>query len=237
MSVKSASSWNQLVDLACESFKVLARNRKRSGTLMVIEEWFDIAAETAERTTPRRDVALMAALQSFPSLLERPLEEEVRTLAEGVFIQVRRALEDELVGRINSLKADVMSERNNALPEEGQEELKHRMRVSWELFAPWLEQAFELTMERDLGEGRLPDLIRDPAAVGAYIEAFAHDAAPEDLDDVLRLLASSPALAGRPAVPSQTFEGCATRTLEEALGEHLVDVFRRFWKRHRSLPA
>jgi hypothetical protein len=233
------NSWLQLLDVAAETFKVLARNKMRGGTGLSTEQWYDLAADTAERVTPRRDVALIALMRARPALLSRPLDDDARSLAEAAYTLFRDALRDELSGRLNSLRADLMHAPKVIVAAEAHQQLKEFVQTNadWELFAPRVEEVFMLQMEEDFQRGVLPELGRDPRRVIAYIGAFARESLPEGADEILSLIASAPPILVREPAPGQTFEACATLTLEEAVGEHLVDRFKLFWERQWAAAA
>ncbi|MEK0085014.1 hypothetical protein [Benzoatithermus flavus] len=231
-------TWNQLLDEALETFKAMARTRLRAGELLTLDAWYDIAAKAAEQTAPRRDVAIAAVLQSQPSLMSRPLIEERGSLGETAFVLIREALRDEIAGRMNSLQAQVTRGQATAPAEDRVRALKEdpQAQASWELFAVRLDEAFLWRLARDAGTELLPDPEADPEAAATYIEAFLKEVMPEDLQVIVTLLASSPTLAVRPPAEAQTFEGCASFTLEEAIGERLADLFRQFWEQQNP-PA
>ena len=228
----SQAGWNELLDIAADTFKVLARNKLRTGKPMAVDQWFDLAAETAERATPRRDVAIIAVLQSRPMLLSRALADDARSLAEAAFLLIRDSLRDELSGRLNSLRAEVTSGRPLDDPHAATRQLRlfGQAHPDWEVYVPRLEQAFELRMQEDLRREALPKLGRDPEVIAAYLTAYAREVLPEGLDETLALIASAPEIACRAPVPAPSFETSATLTLEEGVVEHLVGVFKRFWE-------
>jgi hypothetical protein len=229
MKTGSQLTWNQLLAEAFETFKILARNRLRGGEMVMADEWYDIAAEAAERATPRREVRLLEVLLSQPALMARSPGEETGSLGEAAFVLVREALQDEIAGRMNSLQAEVVHGRNVPLAPESDQALKDATHAhpAWEAFTPRLEEAFMLRVKHDLAADMLPRLHTAPEAVARYIDSFAREAMPEDLDEIVALIASSPALAARPPAAARTFEGCASQVLEEAIAEHLADLYKR----------
>jgi hypothetical protein len=238
MQTGSQLTWNQLLDEALETFKVMARSRLRAGDLLTLDAWHDIAAKAAEQTAPRRDVTIAAVLHSQPALLARPLVEERSSLGETAFVLIREALRDEITGRMNSLQAQVTRGRAAPAAEDGVRALKDDLQAhdSWDLFALRLDEAFLARLASDLEADLLPDPEADERAATAYIEAFIREIMPEDLHAIVTLLASSPSLAVRPPAEAHTFEGCASFTLEEAIAERLADLFRQFWDRQHP-PA
>jgi hypothetical protein len=232
-------TWNHLLDEAFETFKAIARTRLRGGELLTLDAWYDIAAKAAEQTAPRRDPAIAAVLLSQPVLLSRPLVEERGSLGETAFVLIREALRDEIAGRMNSLQAQVMRGRGGAEPRDELRALREDPQAlqSWELFAVRLDEAFMARLAGDFGGELLPDLETDAEAATVYIEAFLKEAMPEDLHEIVTLLASSPSLAVRPPAEARTFEGCASFTLEEAMAERLTDLFRQFWEQQRAPVA
>lgn len=233
MNIGSQLSWNQLLDESFETFKSIARTRLRAGEILTLDAWYDIAAKAAEQTAPRRELAIAAVLQSQPALMARPLVEERGSLAETAFVLIREALRDEIAGRMNSLQAQVTRGRAAAAPHKDEvQALKEdaQAQASWDLFAVRLDEAFSTRLASDLAGELLPDPESDPEAAAGYIEAFLREVMPEDLQVIVALLASSPTLAVRPPAEAQTFEGCATFTLEEAIAERLTDLFRQFWE-------
>jgi hypothetical protein len=239
MQTVSKDGWNELLDTAAQTFKVLARAKLRSGKPLTTDHWYDLAAETAERATPRRDVAIIAVFQARPMLLSRALADDARTLAEAGFLLIRDALRDELSGRLNSLRAEVMSGRplEDLLEATRQLRLFSQAHPDWELFAPRLDEAFELRMQEDHRREVLPKLGREPEVIAAYLTAYAREVLPEGLDETLALIASAPGIACRPALPAASFETSATLTLEEGVVEHLAGVLKRFWERQWAADA
>jgi hypothetical protein len=232
MKTGSQLTWNQLLAEACETFKVLARNRLRAGEMITTDEWYDIAAEAAERATPRRDTRLLEVLQSQPTLMARSPGEATGSLSEAAFVLVREALQDEIAGRMNSLQAEVVHGRNVPLAPASSRTLKDGVHAhpDWESFKPRLEEAFLLRVKRDLAADLVPRLDTAPEAVARYLDSFVREAMPEDLDDIVALIASSPELAVRPPAAARTFEGCASQLLEEAMAEHVADHYKRLWE-------
>jgi hypothetical protein len=232
MKTRSQLTWNQLLAEAFETFKVLARNRLRGGEMMTTDKWYDMAAEAAERATPRRDVRLLEVLQSQPALMARSPGEATGSLGEAAFVLVREALQDEIAGRMNSLQSEVVHGRNVPHAPESGRALRDATHAhpDWESFKPRLEEAFMLRVKRDLAADMVPRLDTAPEAVARYLDSFVHEVMPEDLDEIVALIASSPALAVRPPAVARTFEGCASQLLEEAIAEHLTDLYKRLWE-------
>jgi hypothetical protein len=237
MKTGSQLTWNELLAETCEIFKVLARNRLRASGLIPTDEWYDIAAEAAERATPRRDIRLLEVLHSCPALMTRPLAEGGGSLGETVFLTIREGLQDELAGRLNSLQEEVVRGRGVPPAARSVQALKESAHAhrSWDLFMPRLGEAFALRLESDEASGSLPNPDTEPEAAARYIESFMQEVVPEDLDDILALMASSPTLALRPPAATQTFEGCASQTFEEFIAEWLTDTFKERWERGRML--